>query len=79
MKFGLGSSIVDALARQVGARVETKDLRPGVMISVICNQGSIWRLTGAGHPGIVRTSLNVAAQFLREFFLFSGTRQALVR
>ena len=40
MKSGLGASIVDALARQVGARVETRRLRPGVVISVICNQGA---------------------------------------
>ena len=33
---GLGAGIVDALAGQVDARVETKRLRPGLMILVIC-------------------------------------------
>ena len=35
---GLGTSIVEALARQLSARVQVADARPGTTVSVIHNQ-----------------------------------------
>ena len=36
VKPGLGTGIIQALAGQLGARVELADARPGTRVSIIC-------------------------------------------